>query len=49
MITYVRESVVNAMKADHKSDLAVKDDQIRKLRERIVKLKQRIKSLGGSL
>ena len=49
MITYVKESVVTAMKADHKSDLAVKNEQIRKLCEKIEKLELYIENLGGSL
>ncbi len=49
MITYVRESVVTVLKANYKNDLAVKDEQISKLYERIVELKQRIESLGSSL
>ncbi len=56
MITYVRESVVDAMKADHKNDLAHKDKLIRKIYkeikeqdEKIARLKKCIEDLGGSL
>ena len=49
MITYVRESEVRAIQAEHNNRMALKEEEVRKLRDRIVELKQRIKNLGGSL